>query len=84
MSSLSHRSALLIGIENYADDHFARLPSIRADLEQLGEVLNNRAIGGFDVQLKSDLRASEMREVINEFCLTRDSDELALLYQQPW
>ena len=80
MSSLSHRSALLIGIEHYGDDRFTRLPSIRADLERLGGVLNNRAIGGFDVQVKSDLRASEMREAINEFCRTRGPDELALLY----
>jgi hypothetical protein len=81
VSSLSHRSALLIGIEHYVDDHFARLASIRADLEQLGEVLNNRAIGGFDVQVKSDLRAGEMRQAINEFCLApRDPGELALLY----
>jgi hypothetical protein len=80
VTAAARRRALLIGIEHYADQRFSRLASTRADLQQLGDVLNDRAIGGFEVRVEPDLLAGEMRTAIEEFCRERNPDELALVY----
>lgn len=74
------RRALLIGTEHYHDPRFARLPSTRADTARLAAVLGDRAIGGFDVEVRSDLDATGMRSAIDTFCRERGPDELALIY----
>ena len=42
------RKALLIGMETYDDGRFAPLPSCRADVWQLKQVLEHPAVGGFN------------------------------------
>jgi hypothetical protein len=74
------RRALLIGTENYRDDQFTRLPSTRADLLRLREVLADRAVGGFDVDVRENLTADEMRRAIDDFCREADSHQLTLIY----
>ncbi|MGV9923360.1 caspase, EACC1-associated type [Nocardia rhamnosiphila] len=75
------RRALLLGVENYADTRFAPLPSIRADLSLLGQVLLHRHIGAFtEVRPVMDCTAERMCTEIVEFLGTCDEDELALVY----
>lgn len=75
------RKALLIGVESYDDDHFEQLPSCRADIWHLREVLVHPAIGSFDsVQLLDDPSATDMRQAIAEFLDEAEPEDLALLY----
>ncbi|MCA1226592.1 MULTISPECIES: AAA domain-containing protein [unclassified Saccharopolyspora] len=75
------RHALLIHTENYQDGHFEALPSTRADVWQLKQVLEHRSIGGFaSVRIASDRTADDMRVEIAEFLDEREQDELAFLY----
>ncbi|NDU73858.1 AAA family ATPase [Actinomadura sp. DSM 109109] len=81
MSRPTRRRALLIGNERYDDGRFAPLPSVRADIWQLQQVLEHRNIGAFlSVRAVPDLTADDMRYEISEFLESRDEDELALLY----
>lgn len=81
MNPITRRRALLIGIENYADSRFARLPSVRADTWYLEQVLAHRQIGAFwPIRRLTDLSGTQMREEIERFRTECDDDELALLY----
>lgn len=81
MSRPKRRRALLIGNERYDDGRFTRLPSVRADLWQLRQVLEHRSIGAFlPVRSAVDLTADDMRHEIAEFLDDCGEDELALLY----
>ncbi|MFD0533543.1 caspase domain-containing protein [Actinomadura luteofluorescens] len=81
MSRPKRRKALLIGNERYDDGRFAPLPSVRADLWQLQQVLQHRGIGAFPaVRPVADLTADDMRHEIAEFLDGCDEDEFALLY----
>ncbi|MCR3740351.1 Caspase domain-containing protein [Actinomadura glauciflava] len=81
MSRPKRRKALLIGTETYDDGRFAPLPSVRADLWQLQQVLQHRGIGAFPaVRPVADLTADDMRHEIAEFLDGCDEDEFALLY----
>ncbi len=81
MSRSIRRRALLIGNENYEDGRFAPLPSVRADIWQLQQILEHRSIGAFlPVRSVADLTADDMRHEINEFLDDCGDDELALLY----
>jgi hypothetical protein len=81
MSRSKRRRALLIGNGTYDDGRFAPLPSVRADLWQLRQVLEHRSIGGFQpVRSVADLTADDMRHEIAEFLDDCGDDELALLY----
>ncbi|WP_433334569.1 caspase, EACC1-associated type [Spirillospora sp. CA-294931] len=75
------RRALLIGNEKYDDGRFAGLPSARADIWHLRQVLEHRSIGAFlSVRSLLDLTTDEMRYEITEFLDDCGEDELALLY----
>ncbi|SOB89032.1 caspase, EACC1-associated type [Streptomyces sp. 1331.2] len=81
MSRLVRRRALLIANENYDDGRFGRLPSTKADVWHLGQVLEHRSIGAFvSVKTVADLTADDMQYEISEFLESCDQDELALLY----
>jgi len=74
------RRALLIGNGNYQD---ARLRDLRAptgDVESLGTVLADPAIGGFDVSPAVDRDIQEIHERIERFFLKRQPSDLLLLY----
>ncbi|MGA5818817.1 AAA domain-containing protein [Kitasatospora sp. NPDC094028] len=81
MTRLVRRRALLIANENYDDGRFGRLPSTKADIWHLGQVLEHRSIGAFvSVRTVADLTADDMQCEISEFLESCDQDELALLY----
>ncbi|MET8249630.1 caspase family protein, partial [Streptomyces sp. NPDC005202] len=81
MTRLIKRRALLIGNEHYDDGRFAPLPSTRADVWGLSQVLKHRNIGAFvSVRTESDLTADDMRLAIGEFLEECEEDELALVY----
>ncbi|MFL6076956.1 MAG: caspase, EACC1-associated type [Mycobacteriales bacterium] len=77
----SRKIALLIGVENYDDGRFCRLPSCRADVWQLKQVLDHPAVGSFDsVAVLCDPAASDMRHAIAAFVDDAGPDDLLLLY----
>src|SRR5438874_5652550 len=77
----SRRVALLIGVEKYDDGRFTWLPSCRADVWQLKQVLGHPAIGSFDsIEVVTDPTAAEMRRAIAVFLDDAGPDDLALLY----
>ncbi|MBF6455558.1 caspase, EACC1-associated type [Nocardia cyriacigeorgica] len=81
MSRMARRRALLIGNQTYADAGFDDLPSVRADLALVGQVLDDRRIGGFtEVRRLMDLSADQMREAIYDFFQDSRDNELAVLY----
>ncbi|WP_280252446.1 AAA domain-containing protein [Nocardia abscessus] len=81
MTGVLRRRALLIGNEHYTDHRFAPLPSVRADISLLGQVLLNRQIGAFaDVRPVADCTAERMCNEIGDFLEGCDEDELALVY----
>ncbi|WP_040800556.1 AAA domain-containing protein [Nocardia higoensis] len=81
MSRPLRRRALLLGVENYADNRFSPLPSIRADLSLLSQALRHRDIGAFtEVRSVVDCTSEQMCAEIADFLDSCDEDELALLY----
>ncbi|MDG4803398.1 AAA domain-containing protein [Micromonospora sp. WMMD980] len=75
------RKALLIGVERYEDGRFAALPSCRADVSAMHQVLRHPAIGSFDmVTALPDPSAAEMRRGIYEFLEDAGPGDLVLLY----
>ncbi|MEU6825574.1 AAA domain-containing protein [Streptomyces atriruber] len=81
MTRLPRRRALLIGNEQYDDDRFAPLPSVRADLWGMRQVLRHRDIGAFtSIKVLPDLTTERMQESIAEFLLEGAADELSYLY----
>ncbi|MBF8192488.1 caspase family protein [Nonomuraea sp. K274] len=75
------RRALLIGTESYQDDRFPSLPSCRADVWQLAQVLEHPSIGAFaSVEVEVDLGAEDMGRSIARFLGSCEENHLALLY----
>jgi len=74
------RRALLIGTELYQDCRYVPLPSVRADLEDLGAVLAERTIGSFQVTRCVNPTAGRMRSAIQEFCAASAQEDLVLIY----
>lgn len=75
------RRALLVGVERYDDSRFAPLPSCRADIWAMHQVLRHPAIGSFDtVDVVADPSAAELRKCIAEFLDEAGPRDLALLY----
>lgn len=81
MTRLVRRRALLIGNEHYDDSHFTSLPSTRADIWGMEQVLRHRNIGGFvSITSRENLTAADMQEAVSEFLDGCEQDELALVY----
>ncbi len=76
----SERRALLIGTELYRDERFPRLPSTRADVDQLADVLGDRTIGGFSVTTSANPTSEQMRGTIQAFCADAVADDVVLIY----
>jgi hypothetical protein len=72
------RRALLIHVENYDDARLAPLPSARAAVEHLAEVLRESA--GAEVSLCADLTYGALRATVSRFCADREPDEFALVH----
>ncbi|MGH3975483.1 MAG: caspase, EACC1-associated type [Pseudonocardiaceae bacterium] len=72
--------ALLVGCCRYEDPKsFRPLPAAR-DVDELGRVLGDPAIGGFTVDTLLDEPSQAVHERIVEFFTDRKSDDLLLLY----
>lgn len=75
------RRALLIGTASYQDHRFSSLPSCRADVSQLAQVLEHASIGAFaSVEVAVDLGVEELRHRIARFLGSCEENHLALLY----
>lgn len=75
------RRALLIGVERYDSAAFNPLPSCRADIWAMSQVLRHPAIGRFDdVTSLPDPTAVDMRQEISRFLEEAGPADLALLY----
>ncbi|MEU6698841.1 AAA domain-containing protein [Pseudonocardia sp. NPDC046786] len=73
------RRALLIATATYEDREIADLPSARRDIEELGSVLEDPAVGRYVVEPHVDLGAEAMRAVIRDFCGRCEEEDVALI-----
>ena len=78
---MSQRLALLIGNNEYHDPSLAKLVSPPQDVTQLGELLRDPAIGGFDrVDTLENRSFSTVRRTIASFFTKNKRDDLLVLY----
>ncbi|MET7942926.1 AAA domain-containing protein [Streptomyces sp. NPDC005302] len=78
---MSRKHALLLGTAAYDDERFADLPSVRADVHYLSQVLEMPAVGGYEkcVRLEDSSKAA-IKQAIEQFLNDREPDELVVLY----
>ncbi|MGN6678882.1 MAG: caspase family protein [Streptosporangiaceae bacterium] len=74
------RSALIVACDGYADAGLGRLRAPASDARALAGVLENPAIGGFDVRTLLNAPAYEVALAIEEFFADRVADDLLLLH----
>lgn len=74
------RHALLIATGSYDKPALKKLRSPARDAKGLGQVLQDRQIGGFDVRTVLDGRHSQVARSIEEFFLDRRPDDLLLVH----
>ena len=60
------KHALLIGVRDYEDRDLHSLPAVAADLHCLSQVLEEPAIGGFEVETVPDPNAGAMKTAIGD------------------
>ncbi|MCX5963238.1 MAG: GUN4 domain-containing protein [Cyanobacteria bacterium] len=73
------RKALLIGTGTYSNN-FGPLKSPLEDVRVLGELLRNPEIGGFEVEILTDLPSSNLRPKIETWYLGHSRDDFSLLF----
>lgn len=75
------RKALLVGNSAYVDPAITPLLAPRTDIEKLGALLSDPAIGGFDVAPPQlDISADEFRLAISNLFADAKKNDLLLLY----
>jgi hypothetical protein len=74
------RSALIVACDGYADAGLGRLRAPASDARALAGVLQDPAIGGFDVRTLMNAPAHEVALGIEEFFAERVADDLLLLH----
>lgn len=75
------RKALLVGNSAYVDPAITPLLAPRTDIEKLGALLSNPAIGGFDVAPPQlDISADDFRLAISNLFADAKKNDLLLLY----
>ncbi|HSS32739.1 MAG TPA: caspase family protein [Solirubrobacterales bacterium] len=74
------RLALVIATGTYADPALAGLRAPGQDASDLADVLENAAIGGFEVEAVLDAPAESLRRRIAQFCAQVAPGDLALVY----
>jgi len=74
------RAALVVANETYRHADLAQLGAPRADAGVLADLLADPSVGAFDVYVRHDLTAQEMRVVLEAFLAERRPDDLAVLY----
>jgi streptogramin lyase len=74
------RLALVIATGHYADPTLAKLRAPGADATDLAAVLEDAAVGGFEVETVLDAQAESLRRRIARFCARTGPTDLALVY----
>ena len=74
------RSALIVACDGYADAGLGQLRAPASDARALAGVLQDPAIGGFDVRTLLNAPAYEVALAIEEFFADRVADDLLLLH----
>ena len=74
------RLALVVANEDYADDGLRRLAAPGRDADALAEILGDRSVGGFDVQVLRNESAQQIRVAIEDFFADRSPTDLLLVH----
>ncbi|MGB7685760.1 MAG: caspase family protein [Solirubrobacterales bacterium] len=74
------RLALVVATAAYADPTLAKLRAPGRDATDLAAVLEDAAVGGFEVEMVLDAPAELMRRRIAQFCGQTGPNDLALVY----
>lgn len=74
------RLALVVATATYADPTLAKLRAPGRDASDLAAVLEDAAIGGFEVEMVLDAPAESIRRRIAQFCAQTGPTDLALVY----
>ncbi|MEV7027007.1 caspase family protein, partial [Kitasatospora sp. NPDC093558] len=74
------RRALIIVNQHYEDPGFDELPGATADAEQLGAVLADPAVGGYEVEVVSEGTALTWRKAIQRFFTSADPQDTLVLH----
>ena len=74
------RLALVVANEDYADDGLRRLAAPGRDADALAEILGERSVGGFDVQVLRYESAQQIRFAIEDFFADRSPTDLLLVH----
>lgn len=74
------RLALLVATSDYRDPALRQLRSPGHDARDLGSVLSDPRIGGFDVQMLVNAGSGDVQEGIEDFCADRSPDDQLLVY----
>lgn len=78
---MSRKHALLVGTAVYQDVHFPALPSVRADVHYLSQVLDMPAVGRYEKCVRvEDSSKAAIRQAVERFLADREPDELVVLY----
>ncbi|MFF1451126.1 AAA domain-containing protein [Streptomyces sp. NPDC058274] len=78
---MSRNHALLVGTAAYQDGNFPALPSVRADVHYLSQVLQMPAVGRYEECLRvEDSSKAAIKQAVERFLGDREPDELVVLY----
>jgi Caspase domain len=74
------REALVVAVDEYADEGLGRLRAPADDAEALGAVLGDPRIGDFTVRVLRNETAQAIRLAVEDFFADRRPDDLLLLH----
>jgi Caspase domain len=74
------RVALLISTSTYENQAFRQLKSPAADVAALSGILQDPAVGGYEVQLLSDVPSWEVNQAVDRLFASARRDDSVLLY----
>lgn len=78
---MSRKHALLVGTAVYGDVRYPALPSVRADVHYLSQVLEMPAVGGYEECVRvEDSSKAAIKQAVERFLKDREPDELVVLY----
>lgn len=78
---MSRQHALLVGTAAYQDVHFPALPSVRADVHYLSQILEMPAVGRYEKCVRvEDSSKAAIKQAVEQFLRDREPDELVVLY----
>ncbi|MDX2760727.1 caspase, EACC1-associated type [Streptomyces europaeiscabiei] len=78
---MSRKHALLVGTAAYEDVSFPALPSVRADVHYLAQVLEMPAVGRYEKCVRvEDSSKAAIKQAVEHFLKDREPDELVVLY----